>query len=216
MLFRLLCAQILRLRIDLVPYVYEQYVRLGLTASLSRTRELIKQLLSSSGNVFLIIDGLDEYEGTDQKKVLDELSQLLKAPSYAKGDEPHSRLKLMLCSRETRDLIRDIPRKLRRPIVVSLSEEHQRISEDIALFTHASLAELRGRFVEVEVNQIGKKIVQKADGEPNSQDILQRLMFRPLGMFLWVRLVLAIAQEQESLHGLRNVVDRLPKGLNGV
>lgn len=167
MLFRLLCAQIMRLKIDLVPYVYDQYVRLGLTASLRRTRELIRQLLTASGNVFLIIDGLDEYEGTDQKKVLDEFSQLIKAPSYSKADEPHPRLKLMLCSRETRDLVRDIPRKLHKPMVVSLSEEHKRISEDIALFTRASLAELRGRFMEFEVNQIGNKIVQKADGEPN-------------------------------------------------
>ncbi|KAL9622931.1 MAG: hypothetical protein Q9160_002649 [Pyrenula sp. 1 TL-2023] len=199
MLFRLLCAQILRLRIDLVPFVYEEYVRLGSTASLRRTRELIKQLLTSSGNVFLIMDGLDEYESSDQKTVLMEISQLIRAPSYGKTDEPHPRLKLMLCSRETRDLVREIPKKLHKPMVVSLSEESERISEDIALFTHASLAELRGRFMEFEVNQIGSKIVQKADG-----------------MFLWVRLVLAIAQEQESMHGLRSVVDRLPKGYKSI
>jgi hypothetical protein len=164
-LFRLLCAQILRSKPDLVPYVYEQYVRLGLTASLKKTRELLKQLFLSSGTVFLIMDGLDEYESSDQKRVLDELSHLIKAHPDSKADEPQPRLKLMLCSRETRDLVRDIPRKLNKPMVVSLSEEHKKISEDIALFTHASLAELRGRFADVEVDQVGDRIVQKADGE---------------------------------------------------
>ncbi|KAL9113800.1 MAG: hypothetical protein Q9227_002246, partial [Pyrenula ochraceoflavens] len=198
-LFRHLCAQMLRAKPDLVPYVYHECVRLGTTASLKKTREILKQLFLSSGTVFLIIDGLDEYETSDQKRVLDELSHMIKARPDTNEDEPQPRLKLMLCSRETKDLVRDVPRKLKKPMIVSLSGEHEKISADIARFTRASLMELRGRFEDADVDKVGDTIVQKADG-----------------MFLWARLVLATVLEQESIRGLQSVVDRLPKGLNGV
>lgn len=35
-------------------------------------------------------------------------------------------------------------------------------------------------------------------------------------MFLWVKLVLEIVQDQQSLKDLKAAVDRLPKGLDGV
>jgi hypothetical protein len=58
----------------------------------------------------------------------------------------------MLCSKETRDLIRDILRKMNKPIVVFLSEKYKRISKNIALFTYASLAKFRDRFADVKID----------------------------------------------------------------
>lgn len=35
-------------------------------------------------------------------------------------------------------------------------------------------------------------------------------------MFLWVHLILRMIQDQWSVESLRQTIDRLPKGLNGV
>jgi hypothetical protein len=164
-LFRLLCAQVLRSKLDLVPYVYEHFVKTSMTASLKRTRELLKHLFLSSGKTFLVIDGLDEYESSDQRTILGELSLLLKARPETRSDEPQPKLKLLICSRETKDLLRDVSRKLNQALTISLSQERRRITKDIATFARASLAELRGRFDDAEVDQIGERIVQKADGK---------------------------------------------------
>jgi hypothetical protein len=71
----------------------------------------------------------------------------------------------MICSRETKTILRSIQRKLNNPLVVNLTEEHCNIYRDISNFTRAKLPVLYGRFDEAVVDKVGNAITEKADGK---------------------------------------------------
>ncbi|KAI8631011.1 hypothetical protein F5Y19DRAFT_483660 [Xylariaceae sp. FL1651] len=200
-LLRLLCSQILRRNPDLLSFAFENYVKFNKPASINRIRELLTQTLESLGTTFIVLDGLDEYDSSDQTAIIDEISRLLKSMSKVRPVEgaPTPRLKVMLCSRETKELLGQVRKKLNNILTVSLSHETEKVSKDIARYTKASLQELWDRFSEDELEKVGLDISKKADG-----------------MFLWVKLVMAMVNDQWSLANLRTTVDRLPKGLDGV
>jgi NACHT domain len=157
LVFRSLVAQLIRAKSEVLPYVYETFVKLGATPSLCRVRDLLGTLLRCPGTTFLILDGLDECEPQDQRLVVSELQNLLK-PDARAGNE---RLKILICSRETKDILR----KLHNIPQVFLSHEQDDMSKDIAKFTESSLAELFERFPPEVVNEVCGEVVQKADGE---------------------------------------------------
>lgn len=163
-ILRLLCAQILRSRHDLLAFVYEDYVRFNTTASIKRVRELLKLLLESLGTTFLILDGLDEYDMSVQEQIIEEFARLLKPCLNHEDDEPPSNAKLLICSRETTSILRCV-KKLSNLLVVNLTEEHHNISQDIAKFTKAKLPVLHDRFSEAVIDEVGGVITEKADGE---------------------------------------------------
>lgn len=159
--FRSLCAQILRKRPDLLPYVYDNYAKTGAIPSLVKARELLRNLLQFSERIFLVLDGLDEFEGPDQRQVLQEITNLV-TPTR---DLDHLNLKVLVCSRETRE----ITRKIGQNAQIFLSDEDQSVSRDIAIFTRNSLSELKDRFPNDEIDVIRDSVVQKANGgsDPN-------------------------------------------------
>jgi hypothetical protein len=57
--FRSLIAQILRKNRDLLPHVYDNFVRIGATPSVGKTRELLKSLLGAVPSTFMVLDGLE-------------------------------------------------------------------------------------------------------------------------------------------------------------
>jgi hypothetical protein len=152
-----LIAQVLRKQPDLLPYIYDNYAKTGATPSLAKARELLKNLLEFSERIFLVLDGLDEFEGPDQKQVIHEIAGLV-----TQTPDPYKQnLKVLVCSRETRE----ITRKIGRNVQISLSDEDQFVSRDIAIFTRNSLSELRDRFNDDVVEAVGDDVVQKANGE---------------------------------------------------
>lgn len=155
--FRSLIAQILRKQPDLLSYIYDNYAKTGVIPSLAKARELLKSLLEFSEQIFLVLDGLDEFEGPDQKQVLNEIAHLVTRTR----DPPQLNLKVLVCSRETRE----IRRKMSQNMQISLSDEDQFVSRDIATFTRNSLSELRGQFADDVVEEIGHSVVQKANGK---------------------------------------------------
>lgn len=173
-ILRLLCAQILRHRQDLLHYVYESYVKFNTTANTKRIRELLNFLLASGGVNFLVLDGIDEYSGSDQIAILDEISRLLRPNSHATdSDGPSSKLKVLFCSRETKDLLRHVKKRFGNAPVLNLSQERNHISRDIATFTRANM-ELGGQFEDEMSQDIGNSIVEKADGEePLRKDLFE-------------------------------------------
>jgi len=164
-ILRLFCAQILRSRHDLLAFVYEDYVRFNATASIKRVRELLKLLLDSLGTTFLILDGLDEYDTSAQRQIIEEFARLLKPCENTEDEEPHANAKLLICSRETTTILGSIKQRLNNLLVVNLTEEHHNVSQDIAKFTKAKLPILYGRFDETVIEEIGDAITEKADGE---------------------------------------------------
>jgi hypothetical protein len=133
------------------------FVKLGATPSLPKVRDLLETLLRSPGITYIILDGLDECESTDQRHVLSELQNLLR-PDVRTKDE---KLKVLICSRETKE----ISRKLNQARQIFLSDEQQEMSRDICKFTKSSLAELSDRFSTEIINEVSGEVVKKADGK---------------------------------------------------
>lgn len=207
--FRSLIAQLLRNRVDLLPQVYDNYVKVGAIPKLGNIRDLLKDLLMCLETTYLLLDGLDECEGSHQKLILTELSNL--AP--ADPEEVSVKLKILVCSRETKD----IARKLTKAPLISLTSEDRYVSQDIASFTKHSLLELKDRFDDTIVEEIGKAIVRKAGGKTNPFCFLSVGGLTSVqGMFLWVHLVINTIVDQESIQDVRRAVDYLPAGLPGV
>ena len=156
--FRSLIAQLLRTRADLLPHVYDNYVKVGVVPKLGKTKDLLKDLLRCLETTYILLDGLDECDGLHQTMILMELSKLVLADSEAKLNPP--KLKILVCSRDTKN----IARKLSKVPQISLTSEDRYVSQDIASFTKTSLAELKDRFKESVVEEIGNAVVEKADG----------------------------------------------------
>ena len=157
--FRSLIAQLLRNRADLLPHVYDNYVKVGAVPKLGKTKDLLKDLLRCLETTYILLDGLDECEGSHQKLILTEFSNLVLADSEAKLSPP--KLKILVCSRDTKD----IARKLNKAPQISLTSEDRHVSQDIASFTKNSLAELKDRFDDTVVEEIGNAVVKKAEGK---------------------------------------------------
>jgi hypothetical protein len=157
LVFRSLVAQLIRVKSEVLSFVYETFVKLGATPSLPKVRDLLQTLLRSPGITYIIFDGLDECESADQTHVLSELQNLLKPDARTKDEK----LKVLICSRETKE----ISRKLNQMPQISLSDEQQNMSRDISKFTEFSLAELSDRFPTEIINEVNGEVVKKADGE---------------------------------------------------
>lgn len=158
--FRSLIAQLLRNRADLLPQVYDNYVKVGAVPKLGNIKDLLKDLLSCLETTYLLLDGLDECEGSHQKLILTELSNL----ALAGSEEIPVKLKILVCSRDTKD----IARKLNKAPQISLTSEDRYVSQDITSFTKHSLTELKDRFDDTIVEELGNAVVRKAGGKTNS------------------------------------------------
>ena len=154
-MLRLLIAQILKSRHDLIAFVYEELVTTGNGPTLQRLRTLFRISISSLGPVYLVVDGLDECDSAEQNRALKEILAL---PA---GDacEPY-RLKVLICSRETKA----IPRLLRQTPYISLTDEQASVSRDIAAYTKASLEDLRTEYDDALINQLEQQVISKAEG----------------------------------------------------
>ena len=127
--------------------------------SATRTRDLLKDLLGASGPIFLIIDGLDECEGSHQRQLLLDLRAFL--PSNKSVDQGQLAMKILICSRETKEIVAN----LKKVPQVFLTKEKVKVSKDIAIFAKEGLSPLRDRFSASAVEEIERGVVNKADGE---------------------------------------------------
>jgi Cdc6-like AAA superfamily ATPase len=132
-------------------------VKVRAVTKLGKTKELLANLLRSLKTTYILLDGLDECADKDQKQILMELSNLIPADSKAKENSP--KLKILVCSRETKE----IARKLNKVPQISLTNEDRYVSQDIASFVKSSLAELKDRFQNNTVDEIQDIVVKKAD-----------------------------------------------------
>ncbi|OAP57410.1 hypothetical protein AYL99_08148 [Fonsecaea erecta] len=193
LMFRSLIAQLIRKDHSLLPHVYDNFVKTGTVPSATKSRDLLKELLRASGPTFLILDGVDECDGSHQRQLLSELRALLLPNKNT--EEGQLAFKILICSRETKEIVSS----LRKVPQVLLTKEKASLSKDITLFAKESLSPLRGRFNDPVVDEIEQTVVEKADG-----------------MFLWVQLVLKMLFEQHSVEDLRQTLDELPSELPGI
>ena len=156
---RLLISQALRKWPHLLPYVYDNYVKVGLMPSTQRVSEILSGLLRLLNETYIVLDGLDEIQPKQQKSVLKELFSLQNA-SAAEGRET-TIFKILISSRQTKTILP----QLKRASQICLSTEQRLVSSDIAIFTKNSLNELRERFDNAEeLDKIERSLVTKSDG----------------------------------------------------
>lgn len=153
---RSLIAQIIKRRSELLPYLYDSYVKVGESASLNRTKQILIDLLRPLQTTYLVLDGLDECEPQHQRKILEELANIQKAIG------PDSCLRMLVCSRETADILN----QLRKAPKISLNDEKVYTSRDIAKFAHRSLCQLYEKFENLtdKIVEIEQEVVRKANG----------------------------------------------------
>lgn len=158
---RSLLAQIIRKKSDLLPHVYESYVKIGGVPSASHVSNILKDLFRTLDTTYLVLDGLDECDGRQQKQILKELSSIMDSVSV--GSSSRNALRIFISSRETREILS----KLRSAPQISLTDEHALVSGDIAIFAKHRLTELRETFNDNSlIDKIEETLVQKADGKP--------------------------------------------------
>jgi hypothetical protein len=103
---------------------------------------LLPELLQGLGSTRLVIDGVDEWDAVEQKELLRDLMQLL-------STDPSSYIcKLLIASRDTLDVSRNIRKKKKSVVAMSLSEREESlaISQSIGDFVDKRLNELPDHF----------------------------------------------------------------------
>lgn len=192
--FRTFIGQILRKNPGFVPHVYEDFVKKAEVSTLRVLAPLLRTLLTSLPSAFIVLDGLDECNQEAQSLFIKKLDFVISAQKDSNSVSTPD-VKILISSRD----VKTIPNRLRRGLVVSLTKEAEHVSKDIGLYTTRKISELKDRFSSEQVKDIVEKIVAKANG-----------------MFLWVRLVTNELLEQHSLQDLHDTILRFPSDLKGL
>ncbi|KAJ2988979.1 hypothetical protein NUW58_g3702 [Xylaria curta] len=142
----------------------------------------------------IVIDGLDECNPKEQKYVLEDLLQLVSVNSRG------GNCKLLISSRDIPE-ISSVLRKKMDIGVISLSNERDSLNRTIQLFIENRLRYLVG---ERKSLHIGDKIVE---------DIVDIMINKADGMFLWAKLVLDSLLEVDSIRELHAAITSMPREL---
>ncbi|KAI9855169.1 MAG: hypothetical protein M1813_000528 [Trichoglossum hirsutum] len=186
---RSIAAQLIMANLDLLPHVVNNYVDECQSPSLSTINKLLSELVSNIQSSRIIVDGVDEYDDQEQKRLLLEILQLCQLPEAC--------CKLFISSRE----MDSIKYPLRTKPDISLKEQRREVDHAIGLYIRKNL-NIKERFRSISdavINDIEQKVNGKAGG-----------------MFLWVRLVISILNECFTLRDLQNAVDALPEGIKEI
>ena len=179
-----IAAQLLRSHRETASYVVQEFANQGQKPSITKLRKLLANMQRKKTRI--VVDGLDEIEGSEHSQVLAELDRLTKSKDAA--------CKVLVSSREDST----INKVLRQKATLSLTEEQEDICKAIQIFVKHEIRDLRDRFRDSILDTISQKLIEKAGG-----------------MFLWVRLVIATFEDVYSIQELLMAVDSLPKGLDG-
>jgi hypothetical protein len=142
-----LVSQILRQHIDLVSYVYDEFVAEARPLSVRDLQELVSNLLCQLDKPRILVDGIDEcirYDANGKPCDLTPLSEVLTATlQLEKLGQGNTGPKVVLVSRD----ISQISLKLAKKPTVALYQEKDAVTADIQRFTNQRLRGLRERFV---------------------------------------------------------------------
>ena len=151
-ILRSLTAQLLRKNKELAPYIFDEYANTGLAPSIAHLRNLLPDLLKTIPKVRMCIDGLDEFPDGEQRKIIQELSNLSKASN--------GQFRILFSSRE----VALIERAMKGRPLISLKSEEVAVRTDITAYVRDRLSSIRDEFDGSFVSHIEKQIVTKAKG----------------------------------------------------
>tara|TARA_R110002003_G_scaffold235_13_gene17048 strand:+ start:4552 stop:5622 length:1071 start_codon:yes stop_codon:yes gene_type:complete len=169
-----LISQILRQRIDLAAYVYEEFVAEARALSIRDLQELIFNLLPQLEMPRILVDGIDEcirYDANgrphDVTPVREVLTALLRFEVPMQGAAPP---KILIVSRDILQVIGILSKKPK----VALDEESHALTVGIRRFTNQQLHGIKQRFynfagIDGVLSEVEKSIVARSEG--SSHDI---------------------------------------------
>ena len=154
------CCQLLQSHIDLSSYMFDEYVSKGLSASWKTLLHALQKLLTCVDGARIILDGIDEWDLSDVKRLFTELMELTDTTSP--GNKSY---KVLISSRD----VPQISNALSKRPTVSLSKEKSAIDAAIRIYTQASISDLLDRrCLEISpsvIQELENSLVDKSDGE---------------------------------------------------
>lgn len=161
-IFKAYLAQSIRRDPDLAPFIYDTYAAKGRSPTTKVLKEILVTIIKEMDFVRLIVDGIDELQSTEHRRLLQELQ----AVTTTVGDS----CKLLVSSQDLPSIRPFLSGKTRDHLC--LRDEEQAISKDMAIVVDASLDELGGVIgVTLEVSErmsLRDRVLEKAEGRDPS------------------------------------------------
>ena len=183
-ILRTLVVQLLRQNIGMASMVHEAFLQKITPNSSPAIRKMLIQILPNVKAPYILIDGIDELDPAVQQELLKSLTDIQKQADY--------QCKLLITSREEPQIKK------------FLSGDHLKLEgrteEGLNLYIENKVKELSGDHPEMEDDLLGR--------------VRERLKDKAHGMFLWVRLVVAMLSKRGSIAEIELAIDELPDGLD--
>ena len=186
LILRTLTNQLLRQDRDLAPLIHQNYLTKGSSKSRPAMKKILKEILPSinSTSTRIILDGVDEC-GAIQRDILADLIDLQRHVKH--------RCKILVASRDEPSIRKSMLHSIHIPI-------ESKTEAGLKLYIQGKVSKLRAHFPNI-----------RRSLWTNVEEMLQR---KANGMFLWVRLVTVMLEQQMSEAELEEAVDKLPDGLD--
>jgi hypothetical protein len=183
-ILRTLVVQLLQQNPGMVPLFHQAYCQKMSNCSGPALETMLQEILPSVKAARIIVDGIDECDGEMQKELLKSLGKIRKLANC--------NYKLLLSSRDEpqiqRSLLPNVHVRLGRKTVDALD-----------IYIKNKVSEVKERFPNLDVSLLAL--------------VNERLTSKANGMFLWVRLVVAMLTQQTSEEEVEGTLDQLPDGL---
>jgi len=183
-ILRTLAVQLLQQNPGMVPLVHQAYFQRISNRSGPALETLLKEVLPTVKVTRIVVDGIDECDSEMQKEVLRSLVKIQKTADC--------NCKLLVSSRQEPQIQGSL-----------LPKNHMRLGqktcEALSVYIRDKVTEVQAHFPDMDVEL--------------SALVKQRLTSKADGMFLGVRLVVAMLTQQVSEEEVEGTIDQLPDGL---
>lgn len=173
--------------------------------------EILVTIIKDFDFVRLIVDGVDEVQSTEHRRLLQELQSVATTAGAS--------CKLLISSQDLPSIRPSLSGRTRDHLF--LGDVRQAISKDMATVVDASLENLGDMLgITLDISErmsLRYRVLEKAEGQDLAPFYNLDVVFLTdtyfAGMFLWLRLVLSLLETAGSLEELRSTVDSLPQDL---
>ena len=150
---RTFTTQLLAANTELAPYILETFANNGLKPTKKHLGVILEKMIASFTAVRIVVDGLDECPQSDQDEIIQDLLSI-------KGVTPGA-CKVLLSSRK----LSSISRFLEARPTIRLDDNAGNVNSTISSFVHSQLELLRQKFDPIMIDELGRQILAKANGE---------------------------------------------------
>ena len=205
---RSLVGQLLALNPICLGYLYERALKSGerILNSTHLCNDILKSLTAIHEKLFIGIDGLDECDGSERRRVLDLIHGILNSSSEKRN------VRIFLTSRKEKDIGESISSAIR----LEIKSHH--LEQDIKHYVQERVSELGKKFglAMDEKERISEDVAKRSAGRWDMTTLLLTVDICYPGMFLLARLIMDNLIDQdfpdELAEELRSEV--LPKGID--